>query len=189
MRTGRFLEDNTPVYVITFTTQEVLLFQNRKTRDVVVGAETAWSSVAMRPWSRAWRRSRRSSPPEAGRSSRYALIFTSCGNGSGTRALLEILLHYRLEHVICLRGVVEHMSCASSEGEQQGDELLLSTTTSAPHCQRSVGISDLGNDVFPQLAFEGLHRGVRVENFRGPQCARSIVLVEPRRDRRRDRTE
>lgn len=37
--TGRFLEDNTPVYVITFTTQEVLLFRNRKTRDVVVGAE------------------------------------------------------------------------------------------------------------------------------------------------------
>ena len=108
---------------------------------------------------------------------------------SGTRALLEILLHHRPEHVICLRGVVEHMSCASSEGEQQGDVLLLSTTTSAPHCQRSVGISDLGNDVFPQLAFEGLHRGVRVENFRGPQCARSIVLVEPRRDRRRDRTE
>ena len=37
--TGRFLEDNTPVYVITFTTQEVLLFRNRKTREVVVGAE------------------------------------------------------------------------------------------------------------------------------------------------------
>ena len=37
--TGRFLEDNTPVYVITFTTQEVLLFRDRKTRDVVVGAE------------------------------------------------------------------------------------------------------------------------------------------------------
>jgi len=39
--TGRFLEDNTPVYVITFTTQEVLLFRDRKMRDVVVGAETA----------------------------------------------------------------------------------------------------------------------------------------------------
>jgi hypothetical protein len=37
--TGRFLEDNTPVYVITFTTQEVLLFRDRKTREVVVGAE------------------------------------------------------------------------------------------------------------------------------------------------------
>ncbi|KAI9449783.1 mitochondria import inner membrane translocase TIM44 subunit [Russula earlei] len=37
--TGRFLEDNTPVYVITFTTQEVLLFRDRKSRDVVVGAE------------------------------------------------------------------------------------------------------------------------------------------------------
>jgi mitochondrial import inner membrane translocase subunit TIM44 len=37
--TGRFLEDNTPVYVITFTTQEVLLFRNRKTREVAVGAE------------------------------------------------------------------------------------------------------------------------------------------------------
>jgi hypothetical protein len=37
--TGRFLEDNTPVYVITFTTQEVLLFRDRKTREVAVGAE------------------------------------------------------------------------------------------------------------------------------------------------------
>ena len=37
--TGRFLEDNTPVYVITFTTQEVLLFRDRKTREVVIGAE------------------------------------------------------------------------------------------------------------------------------------------------------
>jgi Tim44-like domain len=37
--TGRFLEDNMPVYVITFTTQEVLLFRDRKTREVVVGAE------------------------------------------------------------------------------------------------------------------------------------------------------
>jgi len=37
--TGRFLEDNTPVFVITFTTQEVLLFRDRKTRDVVIGAE------------------------------------------------------------------------------------------------------------------------------------------------------
>jgi len=37
--TNRFLEDNTPVYVITFTTQEVLLFRDRMTRDVVIGAE------------------------------------------------------------------------------------------------------------------------------------------------------
>ena len=37
--TGRFLEDNTPVFVITFTTQEVLLFRDRKTREVVIGAE------------------------------------------------------------------------------------------------------------------------------------------------------
>ncbi|KAH9011063.1 hypothetical protein EDB85DRAFT_1871012, partial [Lactarius pseudohatsudake] len=37
--TGRFLEDNTPVFMITFTAQEVLLFRDRKTREVVVGAE------------------------------------------------------------------------------------------------------------------------------------------------------
>ena len=37
--TGRFLEDNTPVFVITFTTQEVLLFRDRKSGEVVVGAE------------------------------------------------------------------------------------------------------------------------------------------------------
>jgi import inner membrane translocase subunit TIM44 len=37
--TGRFLEVNTPVYVITFTTQEVLLFRDCKTREVMVGAE------------------------------------------------------------------------------------------------------------------------------------------------------
>ena len=37
--TGRFLEVNTPVYVITFTTQEDLLFRDRKTREVMVGAE------------------------------------------------------------------------------------------------------------------------------------------------------
>ena len=36
--TGRFFEDNTSVYVITFTRQGVLLFCDRKTRDVVVGA-------------------------------------------------------------------------------------------------------------------------------------------------------
>jgi import inner membrane translocase subunit TIM44 len=37
--TGRFLEANTPVYMIMFTTQEVLLFRDRKTREVMVGAE------------------------------------------------------------------------------------------------------------------------------------------------------
>ena len=37
--TNRFLEDNAPVYVITFTMQEVLLLRDRKTRDVVIGAE------------------------------------------------------------------------------------------------------------------------------------------------------
>ncbi|KAI9511400.1 hypothetical protein F5148DRAFT_1274270 [Russula earlei] len=37
--TGCFPEDCTPVYAITFTTQEVLLFRDRKTRDVVIGAE------------------------------------------------------------------------------------------------------------------------------------------------------
>jgi len=36
--TVRFLEDNTPVYVITFMTQEVPLFWDRKTREVIVGA-------------------------------------------------------------------------------------------------------------------------------------------------------
>ncbi|KAI0272612.1 hypothetical protein BC834DRAFT_966609 [Gloeopeniophorella convolvens] len=36
---GRFLEDGIPVFVITFTTQEVLLFRDRKTREVAVGAE------------------------------------------------------------------------------------------------------------------------------------------------------
>ena len=39
MSMGCFLEDNTPVYVITFTTQEVLLFRDRKTRNIIVGAE------------------------------------------------------------------------------------------------------------------------------------------------------
>ncbi|KAH9042474.1 hypothetical protein EDB85DRAFT_2139054 [Lactarius pseudohatsudake] len=37
--TGRFLEDNMPVFVIMFTAQEVLLFRDRKSREVVVGAE------------------------------------------------------------------------------------------------------------------------------------------------------
>lgn len=37
--TGRFLEDNTSVHVITFTMQEVLLFRDRMMYDVVVSAE------------------------------------------------------------------------------------------------------------------------------------------------------
>jgi hypothetical protein len=36
---GKILENNIPVFVITFSTQEVLLFRNAKTREVVVGAE------------------------------------------------------------------------------------------------------------------------------------------------------
>lgn len=37
--TGRFFKDNTPVYVVTLTTQDVLLFCDRETRDVVISAE------------------------------------------------------------------------------------------------------------------------------------------------------
>ena len=36
---GKILENDVPVYVITFATQEVLLFRNVKTGEVVVGAE------------------------------------------------------------------------------------------------------------------------------------------------------
>ncbi|KII87472.1 hypothetical protein PLICRDRAFT_112524 [Plicaturopsis crispa FD-325 SS-3] len=36
---GKLLEPATPVFIITFSTQEVLLFRNAKTRAVVVGAE------------------------------------------------------------------------------------------------------------------------------------------------------
>ena len=36
---GKLLENNIPVFIITFATQEVLLFRNAKTREVVVGAE------------------------------------------------------------------------------------------------------------------------------------------------------
>ncbi|EGO22264.1 hypothetical protein SERLADRAFT_451135 [Serpula lacrymans var. lacrymans S7.9] len=36
---GKILENNVPVFVITFATQEVLLFRNAKTREVIVGAE------------------------------------------------------------------------------------------------------------------------------------------------------
>ncbi|KAI0047229.1 TIM44 subunit of mitochondria import inner membrane translocase [Auriscalpium vulgare] len=36
---GKFLEDTIPVFVITFTTQEVLMFRNVATNEIVVGAE------------------------------------------------------------------------------------------------------------------------------------------------------
>jgi hypothetical protein len=36
---GKVLDNNVPVFVITFSTQEVLLFRNAKTREIVVGAE------------------------------------------------------------------------------------------------------------------------------------------------------
>ncbi|KAI0331468.1 mitochondria import inner membrane translocase TIM44 subunit [Cubamyces sp. BRFM 1775] len=37
--TGKILEDEIPVFVITFATQEMLLFRNAKTGEIVVGAE------------------------------------------------------------------------------------------------------------------------------------------------------
>ena len=36
---GKILDNNLPVWVITFQSQEILLFRNAKTRDIVVGAE------------------------------------------------------------------------------------------------------------------------------------------------------
>jgi len=36
---GKILDNNIPVFVITFQTQEMLLFRNAKTREIVVGAE------------------------------------------------------------------------------------------------------------------------------------------------------
>ena len=36
---GKVLEDDVPVFVVTFTTQEVLLFRNVATREIAVGAE------------------------------------------------------------------------------------------------------------------------------------------------------
>ena len=39
MSTGRFLENNTPMYVITFMMQEVILFRDHKTRNIAVSAE------------------------------------------------------------------------------------------------------------------------------------------------------
>ncbi|OSD03053.1 mitochondria import inner membrane translocase TIM44 subunit [Trametes coccinea BRFM310] len=37
--TGKILEDDVPVFVVTFATQEMLLFRNVKTGEIVVGAE------------------------------------------------------------------------------------------------------------------------------------------------------
>ncbi|KAJ7763544.1 import inner membrane translocase subunit tim44 [Mycena maculata] len=37
--TGKILDNDVPVFVIQFSTQEVLLFRNAKTREIVVGAE------------------------------------------------------------------------------------------------------------------------------------------------------
>ncbi len=36
---GKILEDEIPVYVVTFATQEILLFRNAKSGEVMVGAE------------------------------------------------------------------------------------------------------------------------------------------------------
>lgn len=36
---GKIMENDVPVLVVTCTTQEVLLFRDRKTREVVVGQE------------------------------------------------------------------------------------------------------------------------------------------------------
>ena len=36
---GKILENEIPVFVVTFATQEMLLFRNAKTREIVVGAE------------------------------------------------------------------------------------------------------------------------------------------------------
>jgi import inner membrane translocase subunit TIM44 len=36
---GKILDNNIPVFVITFATQEMLLFRNAMTREIVVGAE------------------------------------------------------------------------------------------------------------------------------------------------------
>ncbi|KZP01416.1 TIM44 subunit of mitochondria import inner membrane translocase [Calocera viscosa TUFC12733] len=39
LTTGRILENDVPVFVVTFATQEILLFRNAKTKEIVVGAE------------------------------------------------------------------------------------------------------------------------------------------------------
>ena len=36
---GKILDNNIPVWVITFQSQEILLFRNAKTREIAVGAE------------------------------------------------------------------------------------------------------------------------------------------------------
>lgn len=36
---GKILENDVPVFVVTFATQEMLLFRNVKTREIIVGAE------------------------------------------------------------------------------------------------------------------------------------------------------
>ena len=36
---GKIMENDIPVFVITFTTQEMLIFRNARTREIVVGAE------------------------------------------------------------------------------------------------------------------------------------------------------
>jgi len=36
---GKLLEDEVPVFVVTFATQEVLCFKNAKSGEVIVGAE------------------------------------------------------------------------------------------------------------------------------------------------------
>ncbi|KAK7686447.1 hypothetical protein QCA50_010671 [Cerrena zonata] len=42
---GKILENNVPVFVITFATQEMLLFRDVKTREIVVGAENKVEQV------------------------------------------------------------------------------------------------------------------------------------------------
>lgn len=37
--TGKMLENNVPVFLVTFATQELLLFRNAKTGEVIVGNE------------------------------------------------------------------------------------------------------------------------------------------------------
>ena len=36
---GKILENEIPVFVVTFATQEMLLFRNGKTREIIVGSE------------------------------------------------------------------------------------------------------------------------------------------------------
>jgi len=40
MSDGKILDNNVPVFVITFSTQEILLFRNAKTGEVMVGGES-----------------------------------------------------------------------------------------------------------------------------------------------------